>query len=155
MKQVRALSLAFLFLATMTALACRQSDSEREQTREPPAAAEESVEGTAEAPAETPDLGPRLADHEPARLLDTLLCCALIEARSCERFAILAERAPDAPLRDFYRGLLASEARHHGVYLRLAGRIAPSESLSRRLRQLAEHESAVLAGTPPLPRMHA
>jgi tRNA-(ms[2]io[6]A)-hydroxylase len=93
--------------------------------------------------------------HEPARLLDTLLCCALIEARSCERFAILAERAPDAPLRDFYRGLLASEARHHGVYLRLAGRIAPSESLSRRLRQLAEHESAVLAGTPPLPRMHA
>jgi tRNA-(ms[2]io[6]A)-hydroxylase len=93
--------------------------------------------------------------HEPARLLDTLLCCALIEARSCERFGILAERAPDARLRDFYRGLLASEARHHGVYLRLAARLAPDREVSRRLGELAEHEAAVLAETPPLPRMHA
>ena len=48
--------------------------------------------------------------HEPARLLDTLLCGALIEARSCERFSLLAEAAPDPALRDFYAGLLASEA---------------------------------------------
>ena len=50
---------------------------------------------------------------EPERLLDTLLCSALIEARSCERFLLLAQGCPDPDLAGFYRGLLASEARHH------------------------------------------
>ncbi len=92
--------------------------------------------------------------HEPARLLDTLLCGALIEARSCERFGLLAEAAEDPELRDLYRGLLASEARHHGTYLELAGALAP-ESARERLAELALHEARVLAEVPPLPRMHA
>jgi tRNA-(ms[2]io[6]A)-hydroxylase len=93
--------------------------------------------------------------HEPARLLDTLLCCALIEARSCERFGLLADHAPDAALAAFYGGLLASEARHHGVYLRLARQLAAEGEVAARLGELAEHEGRVLAETPPLPRMHA
>ena len=52
--------------------------------------------------------------------MDTLLCCALIEARSCERFGLLAEHVPDAELARFYSGLLAAEARHHRVYLERA-----------------------------------
>jgi tRNA-(ms[2]io[6]A)-hydroxylase len=93
--------------------------------------------------------------HEPARLLDTLLCCALIEARSCERFGLLAEAAPDARLRAFYSGLLASEARHHGVYLELAAGLAPREDWRSRLDELAALEARVLAEAPALPRMHA
>ena len=93
--------------------------------------------------------------HEPARLVDTLLCCALIEARSCERFGILAETAPDAELRDFYAGLLACEARHHGVYLRLAAQLLAEDVVAGRLSELAVREAEVLAETPPLPRMHA
>jgi tRNA-(ms[2]io[6]A)-hydroxylase len=93
--------------------------------------------------------------HEPARLLDTLLCGALIEARSCERFALLAEAAPDPKLRDLYACLLASEARHHGVYLKLAEGIAPAPEVGARLEELAGHEARVLAEVPPLPRMHA
>ena len=93
--------------------------------------------------------------HEPARLVDTLLCCALIEARSCERFGILAETAPDAELRDFYAGLLACEARHHGVYLRLAAQLLAEDDVAGRLSELAVREAEVLAETPPLPRMHA
>jgi len=93
--------------------------------------------------------------HEPARLLDTLLCCALIEARSCERFGLLATEAPDAELRAFYAGLLASEARHHGVYLDLASRLASRAEVSARLGDLAALEARVLAETPPLARMHA
>jgi len=92
--------------------------------------------------------------HEPARLVDTLLCCALIEARSCERFQLLAEALDDRDLRHFYAGLLAAEARHHGVYLELAEQIAPSE-VRPRLHELAEHEARVLAESPPLPRLHA
>jgi tRNA-(ms[2]io[6]A)-hydroxylase len=58
---------------------------------------------------------------EPQRLVDHLLVGAFIEARSCERFALLAPRL--APwLGDFYRGLLASEARHYRDYLALAER---------------------------------
>ncbi len=57
--------------------------------------------------------------NEPERLVDLLISGAFIEARSCERFAALLPRL-DEPLADFYRGLLASEARHFKHYLALA-----------------------------------
>jgi tRNA-(ms[2]io[6]A)-hydroxylase len=57
---------------------------------------------------------------EPQRLVDLLVTGAFIEARSCERFALLAPRL-EPPLADFYRGLLAAEARHFEQYLALAG----------------------------------
>jgi tRNA-(ms[2]io[6]A)-hydroxylase len=86
--------------------------------------------------------------------VDTLLCLALIEARSCERMQLLA-RALDVPaLRDLYRRLVASEARHQAVYLELAAASAPAHSIETRLRALAAHEAAVLAAVPPMPRMH-
>ena len=56
---------------------------------------------------------------EPHKLLDMLLVGALIEARSCERFARLAPRLPEK-LGGFYRGLLASESRHFEHYLEFA-----------------------------------
>lgn len=101
--------------------------------------------------------------HEPARLLDTLLCCALIEARSCERMQLLARAfadQPDAPgmreLADLYAGLLASEARHFATYVELARRceLADEATLQVRLRELAEHEAAVLRDAGGSARMH-
>ena len=93
---------------------------------------------------------------EPARLLDSLLCSALIEARSCERFRALAEHdGGDDELRAFYKGLLASEARHHGIFLTLAHEVAPAADVRARLAELAEHEAQVLATVPPMPRLHA
>jgi tRNA-(ms[2]io[6]A)-hydroxylase len=92
--------------------------------------------------------------HEPARLLDTLLCCALIEARSCERFQILADALEDEELSRFYTDLLADEARHHGIYVDLATQLAPREARGR-LRELAELEAEALADAPALPRLHA
>ena len=58
-------------------------------------------------------------DEEPYKLLDMLLVGALIEARSCERFAVLAPHLPEK-LGKFYSGLLASEARHFEHYLAFA-----------------------------------
>ena len=58
-------------------------------------------------------------DEEPLKLLDMLLVGALIEARSCERFAVLAPHLPQK-LEKFYSGLLASEARHFEHYLAFA-----------------------------------
>jgi len=92
---------------------------------------------------------------EPDRLLDTLLCMALIEARSCERLQLLAEAVPDRTLAEFFTSLLASEARHHGAYVTLAEQVAPPPVVRERLASLARHEAAVLAGAPDLPRLHA
>ena len=61
--------------------------------------------------------------QEPGRLIDTLIVGALIEARSCERFARLAPEL-DKELGDFYFSLLKSEVRHYSDYLRLAESLA-------------------------------
>jgi tRNA-(ms[2]io[6]A)-hydroxylase len=92
---------------------------------------------------------------EPARLVDTLLCCALIEARSCERFQILADAVDDPDLRSLYTGLLACEARHHGSYVELALRAGKEESVRIRLRALSEQEAEILADPPSMVRMHS
>jgi len=91
---------------------------------------------------------------EPGRLIDTLLCCALIEARSCERMQLLAEALDDAELASFYRGLLASEARHHRIYVDLAERLAPEADVRPRLAELAGREADIIAAAPETCRMH-
>ena len=63
--------------------------------------------------------------HEPARLVDSLIVGAFIEARSCERFARLAPYL-DQDLKDFYLSLLKSESRHFEDYLKLARKYADS-----------------------------
>ena len=93
--------------------------------------------------------------REPERLVDTLLCSALIEARSCERMRLLAEALDDPELAGLYRGLLAAEARHHRTYVELATAVAPEAEVQARLRELARHEAAVLASAPPIARLHA
>jgi len=92
---------------------------------------------------------------EPDRLLDTLLCCALIEARSCERMQLLAGALPDEPLARFYTSLLASEARHHAMYVDLALERFGREATLARLAVLSEHESQVIGSLPHEPRLHS
>jgi len=94
-------------------------------------------------------------DRDPGRLVDALLCSALIEARSCERFALLGNAAPDAALREFYAGLHAAESRHERVYRELAAGFATRAQLCARHRELADREAAILAATPLAARMHA
>jgi tRNA-(ms[2]io[6]A)-hydroxylase len=94
------------------------------------------------------------AAREPARLVDALLCAALIEARSCERLGLLAGAIAEPPLADFYRSLHAAEARHHALYVELACEVAPRAAVAARLAELAAHEARVLAETPALPRLH-
>jgi tRNA-(ms[2]io[6]A)-hydroxylase len=96
--------------------------------------------------------------EEPAKLLDTLLCCALIEARSHERMALLVqafEQAGDDTLKDFYQSLLASEARHKRDYLDLAHHFFDKGAVAERLQALADIEASVLSTPGPEPRMHS
>jgi tRNA-(ms[2]io[6]A)-hydroxylase len=95
-------------------------------------------------------------DPEPLQLLDRLLVGALIEARSCERFAALAPHLP-AALGRFYRGLLASEARHFEQYLDLAKSETgtPGVDIEARLVELREIESALITEPDAQFRFHS
>jgi len=82
--------------------------------------------------------------QEPERLLDMLLCMSLIEARSCERMKLLSEALEDDELRSLYKGLLASEARHHTTYVDLARLYFDADVVRVRLEALAAHEASAL-----------
>ncbi|TNE90067.1 MAG: tRNA-(ms[2]io[6]A)-hydroxylase [Deltaproteobacteria bacterium] len=100
------------------------------------------------------DLYRAIRKEEPLRLLDTLLVCSLIEARSCERMKLLSQALPEGVLKDWYVGLLASEARHHVGYVTLAEHYFPREQVKARLVELSEVEASVLTSG-AAPRMHA
>lgn len=81
-------------------------------------------------------------------LLDRLLVAALIEARSCERFRLLADRLKDASLRVFYHDLMASEARHHRLFLGLAESLFGFAASRERHGDLADREGAIVRQLP-------
>jgi len=85
----------------------------------------------------------QVRSDEPGRLVDTLLVGAIIEARSCERFAVLAP-VLDAELGEFYRSLLVSEARHFTDYLRLAEAYGSPGEVAERLRVLLPYERRLI-----------
>ena len=110
----------------------------------------------------TPDTGDSYAQQlhanirkaEPHRLLDTLIVSSLIEARSCERFQLLSKSVDDTDLREFYRSLLESEARHRSVFLALTRMYFPKEEVAIRLDELEQIEANIVANLPNEPVMH-
>lgn len=80
--------------------------------------------------------------HEPDTLIDKLICSAYIEARSCERFAKIAEHL-DPELKKFYLSLLRSEARHYQDYLTLAAQIS-GKDISQRIHYFGDIEGRLI-----------
>lgn len=98
-----------------------------------------------------------VSPQEPARLIDLLVIGAFIEARSCERFALLAPRL-DEPLGSFYAGLLASEARHFKHYLELARRYCGEperDALDERVACIRKQENALITSPDDVIRFHS
>lgn len=91
---------------------------------------------------------------EPGRLVDTLLIGAIIEARSCERFAALAPHLDDE-LASFYSSLLKSEARHFQDYLALAEEVGGCAAVTERLRELLRAEAALVQSPDTELRFHS
>jgi tRNA 2-(methylsulfanyl)-N6-isopentenyladenosine37 hydroxylase len=70
------------------------------------------------------------------RLLERLLVCALIEARSCERFRLLSLHISDDALKDFYHGFMVSEAGHYRLFIDLAKSKPGGRNTSNMKRRL-------------------
>jgi tRNA-(ms[2]io[6]A)-hydroxylase len=88
-------------------------------------------------------------------LLDRLLVAALIEARSCERFAVLAAASADPELSAFYRTLYSSEWGHYRIFLHLAGKFTAQAELDARWQEMLAEEARILAAQTPGPRIHS
>lgn len=89
------------------------------------------------------------------RFLDRLLLAGLIEARSCERFRLLAEGLTDPDWSRFYRKFMESEAGHYHLFLRLARTYLPADRVRTRWVQWLERESQVIREMPlRLGRIH-
>ena len=91
---------------------------------------------------------------EPARLIDTLIVGAIIEARSCERFEKLAPHLDDE-LQKFYLSLLKSEARHFQDYLGLARKAAGGADISDRITLFLERDKNLINAADDEFRFHS
>ena len=100
-------------------------------------------------------LAKNICKDEPLRMLDSFLVAGLIEARSHERMKLLSIHSPDIELRNLYADLLKSEARHFGIYWKLADERFDRNLLTSRLEELAKVESDALLQMHHQPRMHS
>ena len=100
-------------------------------------------------------LAKNISKDEPIRMLDSFLVAGLIEARSHERMKLLSMHSPDIELRNLYADLLKSEARHFGIYWKLADERFDRNILISRLEELAKVESDALLEMHHQPRMHS
>ena len=87
-------------------------------------------------------------------LLERLLIFGIVEARGCERFAMLGEGLSDPDMKTLYRELAQSEARHHGLYLRLAKLYFDDGRVAKRCDELLDIEASVVRELPLTPRLH-
>ncbi|KRP58695.1 tRNA-(ms[2]io[6]A)-hydroxylase [Pseudomonas trivialis] len=93
-------------------------------------------------------------NHEPVKLVDTLLVGAFIEARSCERFEALVPHL-DEELGTFYFGLLKSEARHFQGYLKLAYQYGDAADIAQVIERVRAAEQELIESTDVEFRFHS
>ncbi|MEL7121961.1 MAG: tRNA-(ms[2]io[6]A)-hydroxylase [Bacteroidota bacterium] len=78
------------------------------------------------------------------RLLEKLLVCALIEARSCERFRLLSLHINDDDLKEFYHKFMVAEAGHYVLFIELAKRYMGEEVVKKRWQEYLEREAEIM-----------
>lgn len=78
------------------------------------------------------------------KLLDRLLTCALIEARSCERFRLLSMHINDEQLKGFYHKFMVSEAGHYVLFIELARKYFDREKADARWQEFLEYEAQIM-----------
>lgn len=93
-------------------------------------------------------------DPEGENFLDLLIVCSLIEARSAERFRLLADCAHGSTLGRFYADLYAAEVNHFVLFVKLAHEIHGGERAEQRLREMRQAEARIVLALPWGSRVH-
>jgi len=93
-------------------------------------------------------LAEKFREGSDAYFLDRLLTAAVVEARGCERFGLVAAALPEGGLKEFYRDLARSEVRHQGLYHELALAYFREEDVRPRLDEILDAEARVVASLP-------
>jgi tRNA-(ms[2]io[6]A)-hydroxylase len=88
------------------------------------------------------------------RLLDRLLVASVVETRGAERFRIIAEALEDPKLKEFYRDLWATEARHGDVFKKMALNYFDEAEIESRSQEIIEAEGKIIAGLEWRPSLH-
>jgi tRNA-(ms[2]io[6]A)-hydroxylase len=78
------------------------------------------------------------------RLIEKLLTCALIEARSCERFRLLSLNINDEALKDWYHQFMVAEAGHYVLFIELAKKYMPEEQVKTRWQEYLHREAEIM-----------
>lgn len=91
----------------------------------------------------------------PLEVADLLMVSALIEARSCERFGILARTTTDKQLASFYEGLWAAEQGHYRTFLQLAEEVVTEEERNLRWEHMCQTEALIIQNQPLGPGLHS
>jgi tRNA 2-(methylsulfanyl)-N6-isopentenyladenosine37 hydroxylase len=79
-----------------------------------------------------------------ANLIESLLICALIEARSCERFRLLSLHIADDHLKSFYYDFMVAEASHYRMFLDLAILYGGEEKVMLRWKEYLDYEAGIM-----------
>jgi tRNA-(ms[2]io[6]A)-hydroxylase len=86
--------------------------------------------------------------------VERMLFSAMIEARSCERFKILSEQINDADLREFYRSLMESEARHYTTFLGFARKYGQGIDVDKAWKEFLSFEAELMESYGKKETMH-
>ncbi len=86
--------------------------------------------------------------------MDRLLIASIVEARGHERFTMIADGLPTGKLKEFYKAIAKSEARHFELFLDLANQYCPQDKIDIRLNELLIAEANILEGLPLRPILH-
>lgn len=87
-------------------------------------------------------------------ILDRLMVAAVIEARSCERFCLIAEELPQSDLKDFYIQFAAEESAHFPLVVGTAKLYYPESTVFRRLHDLLTFEASIMPQMIVRPTVH-
>ena len=96
----------------------------------------------------------QIRNGSDAYFLDRLLVSGIVEARGCERFGMIADHHPDPTLKDFYKEIAASEARHDDVFIGLARMYFDADSVEPRIEALLNIEAEIMLGLAIRPALH-
>ena len=88
------------------------------------------------------------------RFADRLLVASIVECRGAERFRLVAEALEEGPVKEFYKRLWTSEAKHGNIFVKMALNYFDEEAIYKRLKELNKVESEVMQNLPIKPALH-